>query len=133
METNYNIETLFICLFIITVFTLWYKYVYLVKQRTKMKYVYEKLYRHIKQKKVITSLCIEMRNVLTTEEIKIVYKHFKSQKPSKKINKEFFNNKCFVGGVFWWKHYTLNEKLIDESTKQRKLFIFKMIKITTEN
>jgi hypothetical protein len=97
-----------------------------------MHYVYEKLYKRIKQKKTITSLCKEMRNVLTAEELKIVYAHFHSQKPSKKTNKEFFNNKSFIGGVYWWEYNSISKALNDESTKQRKLFIFKMIKITTK-
>lgn len=97
-----------------------------------MKYVYEKLYRHIKPKKKITSLCKEMKTCLSNKEINIVRKHFQSQKPSKIINKEFFKNKCFIGGVYWWRYNSFNEELSNESTKQRKFFIFKMIKITTK-
>jgi hypothetical protein len=73
-----------------------------------------------------------MRNVLTTEEFQIIYGHFHSQKPSKRINKEFFNNKCFIGGIYWWHYHYANKELVDEYTKQRKMFIFKMIKITTK-
>jgi hypothetical protein len=97
-----------------------------------MNYVYEKLYKHIKLKKRITSLCREMKDYLTAEELDVVYRHFNSQKPSKRINKEFLDNKCFIGRAYWWEYHSGNKELIDEFTKQRKLFIFKMIKITTK-
>ena len=135
MDTNDNI-VMFCFMFIATAFIIYctysYKYIYLPKQISKMHNVYEKLYKHIKPKKIITSLCKEMRDVLNTEELQIVYQHFHSQKPSKKINKEFFENKCFIGGVYWWHYHYENKELVDEYTKQRKMFIFKMIKITTK-
>lgn len=134
MDTNDKI-VMFCFMFIVTVFivycTLYYKYIYISKKTNKIHFVYEKLYRHIKTKETITSLCREMKNCLSMEEQNIIIQHFNSQKPSNKINKEFFNNKCFIGGIYWWHYYPLNKELINESTKQRKLFIFKMIKITT--
>lgn len=127
---------MFICMFIVVMFiicsSLFYKYVYLVKQRTEINNVYIKLYNHIKRKKVINSLCREMRVCLSAKELLIVYGHFHSQKPSNKINKEFFDNKCFIGGIYWWYYHTLNKDLNYEYTHQRKLFILKMIKITTK-
>jgi hypothetical protein len=135
MDTNDKI-IMFCFMFIVTVFivynTLFYKYIYLPKQTSKMHFVYEKLYKHIKSKNTITSLCKEIKMYLSIEEQNIIYKHFYSQKPSSKINKDFFNNKCFIGGIYWWHYNSLNKEINYESTKQRKLFIFKMIKITTK-
>jgi len=123
---------MFIVVTFIIGYSLFYNYVYVPDERTKINNVYKKLYSQIKRKKVINSLCREMRYCLTTEELLIVYNHFNSQKPSNKINKEFFENKCFTGGVFWWRYNHAWDKVVEyEYTLQRKLFILKMIKITS--
>lgn len=120
----------FLCTMFIVCYALFYKYIYLPNKINKINIVYRKLYKHIENKERITSLCIVMKSYLSKEELNIIYNHFHSQKPTSKINKEFYNNIYFTGGIFWWKYHCLNKEDNFEYTHQRKLFILKMIKIT---
>jgi hypothetical protein len=130
METNCYILESF-CLFVLF-FSIFYIYVYLPNKTIDINNVYRKLYKHIENKKSITSLCAEMKHCLYRDEFCIVYDHFHKQKPSGKIHKEFYDNKYFIGGMFWWEYTAVNKKMNNEFTKQRKLFILKMIEITNK-
>lgn len=130
METNCNI-LIFFCLFVLC-YSIFYIYVYLPNKTIEINNVYRKLYKHIENKESITSLCSEMKHCLYRDEFCIVYDHFHKQKPSGKIHKEFYDNKCFIGGSFWWEYTAVNKKMNNEFTKQRKLFILKMIEITNK-
>jgi len=130
METNCNI-LIFFCLFVLC-YLIFYIYVYLPNKTIEINNVYRKLYKHIENKESITSLCSEIKHCLYRDEFCIVYDHFHKQKPSGKIHKEFYDNKCFTGGMFWWEYSASNKKINIKSTKQRKLFILKMIEITNK-
>jgi len=68
---------------------------------------------------------------ITTEEKNLLMLHFQSQIPTENLHPEFFNNYSFQKGSSiygsWWAYGTQPEK-----TKQRKLFIKKMIEITAK-
>jgi hypothetical protein len=135
MEIKYDtvmISFFFISIMFIICLTLIYNLYYIPKQKQQMNIVYKKLYKHIQVKEVINSLCAEMKNCLSHSEYKIIYVHFKMQKPSNKINVDFYNNKYFTGGNFWWQYHSIKKGDMLEYTHQRKLFILKMIEITNK-
>ena len=86
---------------------------------------------NIKDKKYIDSLCYEINDlydadIISDEEHYLLKNHFKSQKPHENQHIEFLKSDTWRGGIFWWEN--------EETTNpvNRKLFIKKMIKLTSE-
>ena len=115
-----------VCYFI---FYIYWKLVYIKKQK-QLNMLYIKLYEQIKDKKTIESLCTEIRYVTKDNEYLIIDIHFRSEKPSKNKNKEFYNHESYTGNLWWWKTNLCSDAILKKSTEQRKLFILKMIEIT---
>ena len=115
-----------VCYFI---FYIYWKLVYIKKQK-QLNMLYIKLYEQIKDKKTIKSLCTEISQFTFGKEYWIIDNHFRSEKPSKNKNKEFYNHESYTGNLWWWKTNLDNDAMLRKSTEQRKLFILKMIKIT---
>ena len=127
--SDYLTAFYFIALVSYFIFYIYWKLVYRKKQK-QLNVLYRKLYEQIKDKKTIKSLCTEIRQFTFGNEYLIIDIHFRSEKPSKNKNKEFYNHESYTGNLWWWKTNLGSDAILKKSTEQRKLFILKMIEIT---
>ena len=87
------------------------------------------LYNEIKDRVYISGLCFEINrlcdlNKITDNEYKKLYKHFKKNKPNKKLHSKFLKSDTWVGGTYWWTDKENNDPV------NRIRFIEEMVKIT---
>jgi hypothetical protein len=127
--SDYLTAFYFIALVSYFIFYIYWKLVFRKKQK-QLNVLYRKLYEEIKDKKIIKSLCTEIRQFAFGNEYLIIDIHFRSEKPSKNKNKEFYNHESYTGNLWWWKTNFDSDAMLRKSTEQRKLFILKMIEIT---
>lgn len=77
-------------------------------------------------------ICIHITNILTQQnELKMSEKEeilewFKSQKPTFKKHREFYENENFSGRLYWWGFDI-------KATRQRILFVSNLIKLLEED
>lgn len=101
-----------------------------MKKAKTLNELYLILWERIKDKTCIQGLCAEIfdlwkENLIDVEDYQRLKKHFKSERPTRSINTEFFTTeRRFTGGVWWW------DSSEDHNPINRKAFIQKMIKIT---
>ena len=123
-ETQYFIISYLSTTCILFLFYIFIMYVLKRRKRSVLNCLYRLIYSRIKSEEIVNSLCAEFRKYLTLEEADLIESHFTINKPSVKLHPKFYVNKFYYGGLYWWKHRC------KESTRQRKLFILEMIKIT---
>lgn len=90
--------------------------------------LYSILWERIKDKDLITSVCVEIAKLgqfdkITPDEWAALTKHFRGQKPSKDLHTDFTKHSNWRGGFYWW-----NEK----GTSERKRFVQLMMEITKQ-
>lgn len=122
MENTYYFTIMYFVL-IFGLYSLYINYRLRYLKRKRLNLLYRTLYEYIENNKRITSLCIQISHCFDYNDHRFILPHFASQKPTEKLHSEFYKNESFIGGSFWW-------KVDSESTKQRKLFILKMIELT---
>lgn len=96
----------------------------------KLHELYEILYDEIEDYYCIPCLCRQIRELkiydyYTDTEYEYIYTHFKSQRPTRHNNWEFYYHASYQDSTYWWNQ-------TEDATEQRKLFIQKMIQITKE-
>jgi hypothetical protein len=88
------------------------------------------LWDNIKDLNYIGGLCYEINYLLvdkiSNDEYELLIKDLKNQKPNENQHSEFLESPTWRGGAYWWK----DEE--DINPINRKLFIKKMIKITSK-
>jgi hypothetical protein len=123
-ETQYFIISYLSTTCILFLFYIFIMYVLKRRKRSVLNCLYRLIYSRIESKEIVNSLCAEFRRYLTLEEVDLIESHFERNKPSVKLHPKFYVNRFYCGGLYWWQHRC------KESTRQRKLFILEMIKIT---
>jgi hypothetical protein len=123
-ETQYFIIGSLSTTCILFLFYIFIMYVLKRRKRSVLNCLYRLIYSRIESKEIVNSLCAEFRKYLTLEEADLIESHFTINKPSVKLHPKFYVNRFYCGRLYWWQHRC------KESTRQRKLFILEMIKIT---
>lgn len=99
-----------------------------------IKELYQILWDNLEDLDIVIGICCEISTLyylglLSFSEKERLLINFKSNKPSKEIHSEFYNNSAYnkdsVIGAFWWEITDMKK-----SSDQRKLFIQKLIQIT---
>jgi hypothetical protein len=76
---------------------------------------------------------------ITTHEMFMVKKHFRTQRPTRTLHREFYESYIYDAfGTFWWKNYSSvfyatpdqERQATEEAKEQRTLFLKKMISET---
>jgi len=94
------------------------------------KLVREWYHDRLEEETTSSGICIiieylEAQGTLDAWDSLMFFTHFEKQKPNRNRHPEFFNEKNFKGGTYWWD----NEKK-QESDDSRLRFLDKMIEIT---
>lgn len=90
--------------------------------------LYELLYDNVKDLIRVKGLCLvisdlhDVHNLITITERIQLKDHFISQKPTEYVNKYFYDDAGYFGTTLWW--------VGENATKNRKLFVKRMIEIT---
>ena len=80
----------------------------------------------------VTFVALEKANIISTDQKYLVKRHLLSQRPTKELHPEFYDDRIKEDSLSYWGIMDENRQICEDSLQMRLRFVTKMIEITNQ-